>query len=95
MEELNLEPFVLNIKNGLNFRDLGGYKTKSGQVIKSRKIIRSARLSELSDDDLQYLTDYGLTTDIDFRSPEEQKWNVCQSSYEEYLTIYWDRKSVV
>ena len=67
-----MEPFVLNIKNGLNFRDLGGYKTKSGQVIKSRKIIRSARLSELSDDDLQYLTDYGLTTDIDFRSPEEQ-----------------------
>ena len=72
MEELNLEPFVLNIKNGLNFRDLGGYKTKSGQVIKSRKIIRSARLSELSDDDLQYLADYGLTTDVDFRSPEEQ-----------------------
>ncbi|MBD9412899.1 protein-tyrosine-phosphatase, partial [Pseudomonas stutzeri] len=26
-----MEPFVLNIKNGLNFRDLGGYKTKSGQ----------------------------------------------------------------
>jgi len=72
MEELNLAPYVLNIKHGLNFRELGGYRTKSGQVIKSHKIIRSAKLSELSDADLDYLADYGLISDVDFRSPEEQ-----------------------
>lgn len=72
MEELNLEPNVLDIKNGLNFRDLGGYKTKSGQLVKPQKVIRSAKLSELSDQDLQYLSDYGLIADVDFRSPEEQ-----------------------
>ena len=65
-------PELLNIHHGFNFRDLGGYQTKAGQTMRTHKLIRSGRLNELSTRDQQYLTDYGLAYDVDFRSPQEQ-----------------------
>lgn len=65
-------PELLNIHHGFNFRDLGGYQTKAGQTLRYHKLIRSGRLSALSDRDQQYLADYGLRDDVDFRSPQEQ-----------------------
>lgn len=65
-------PELLNIHHGFNFRDLGGYQTKAGQTLRYHKLIRSGRLSALSDRDQQYLADYGLRYDVDFRSPQEQ-----------------------
>ncbi|UQS83080.1 tyrosine-protein phosphatase [Bombilactobacillus thymidiniphilus] len=64
---------LLNIKSGMNFRELGGYKNKEGRQLKYHKLVRSASLGNLSDSDLQYLTDYGVRYDIDFRSIDEQK----------------------
>ncbi|ERL64572.1 tyrosine-protein phosphatase [Schleiferilactobacillus shenzhenensis] len=63
---------VLPIKNGFNYRELGGYPTASGATVKYRKIIRSAGLNELSAADQQYLYDYGVRVDMDFRSTEER-----------------------
>ncbi|WP_099973967.1 tyrosine-protein phosphatase [Lactobacillus terrae] len=60
-----------NLDKGRNVRELGGYKTKDGQSIKYNKVIRSAGLHELTDNDLDYLKNYGLNIDIDFRSSEE------------------------
>lgn len=63
---------ALPIKSGFNFRELGGYKTKTGQTIKYRKIIRSSGLFGLVDEDLSYLSEYGVRKVVDFRSPEEK-----------------------
>lgn len=62
---------VLPIKSGINFRELGGYRTTDGKQVKFRKVIRSAKLSELNHKDLAYLQDYGLIIDVDFRSDDE------------------------
>ncbi|MFD1671404.1 tyrosine-protein phosphatase [Agrilactobacillus yilanensis] len=62
---------VLPLEKGINFRELGGYSTIDGRHVKFQKIIRSAKLSTLDNKDLTYLKDYGLITDIDFRSQEE------------------------
>lgn len=62
---------VLSLEKGINFRELGGYKTKSGKEVKYHKILRSAGLNKLTDNDLNYLSDYGLKTDVDFRSKDE------------------------
>jgi len=62
---------ILNLENGRNFRELGGYKTTDGKTIKYHKAIRSAGLGDLSDKDVNFLGDYGLKTDIDFRSVDE------------------------
>lgn len=62
---------ILNLENGRNFRELGGYKTLDGKTIKYHKAIRSAGLGDLSDKDINFLGNYGLKTDIDFRSIDE------------------------
>lgn len=65
-------PQLLDIHHGFNFRDLGGYQTKAGQTLRTHKLIRSGRLNDLSQRDQQYLSDYGLRIDVDFRSPQER-----------------------
>ncbi|KRN23355.1 tyrosine-protein phosphatase [Lacticaseibacillus camelliae] len=67
-----MTPIVLPIHHGFNFRDLGGYKTKAGQTVRTHRLLRSGRLNELSATDLTYLTDYGLQAIVDFRSPQER-----------------------
>ncbi|KRM72057.1 tyrosine-protein phosphatase [Lacticaseibacillus brantae] len=67
-----MTPNLLNIHHGFNFRDMGGYQTKSGQTLRMHKVIRSAKLDLLSDRDLNFLNNYGMRYDVDFRSPEEQ-----------------------
>lgn len=62
---------VLNLEKGVNFRELGGYKTTDGKTVKYHKILRSAGLADLTDSDLKYLKDYGLKIDVDFRSKQE------------------------
>ncbi|AEV94698.1 tyrosine-protein phosphatase [Pediococcus claussenii] len=63
---------ILPIKNGTNFRELGGYKNTEGRVIKWHKVVRSGKLGDLSDEELEFLKQYGVKYDIDFRSPEER-----------------------
>ncbi|WP_125703849.1 tyrosine-protein phosphatase [Lacticaseibacillus daqingensis] len=67
-----MTPILLDIHHGFNFRDLGGYATTTGQRVKPGRLIRAGRLNELSEHDLQTLTDYGLAIDVDFRSPQER-----------------------
>lgn len=62
----------LAIKNGFNFRDIGGYKNRQQQTVKYHKLIRSGSLAQLSDEDLVYLSEYGMRYDVDFRSPQEK-----------------------
>ncbi|KRN98464.1 tyrosine-protein phosphatase [Companilactobacillus kimchiensis] len=62
---------VLNLEKGVNFRELGGYKTTDGKTVRYHKILRSAGLADLTDNDLNYLKDYGLKIDVDFRSKQE------------------------
>lgn len=64
---------LLDIKHGFNFRDLGSYKTLDGRKIKKHKILRSANLAYLSERDVNYLDDYGLRYDVDFRSISEKE----------------------
>lgn len=58
----------LNVEGGLNFRELGGYKTTDGKTVKMHKVIRSGELSNLTTKGKEFLQDYGLKYDVDFRS---------------------------
>ncbi|MHA8138515.1 tyrosine-protein phosphatase [Lactobacillaceae bacterium Scapto_B20] len=63
---------LLDIKNGYNFRDIGGYPAADGRKTKWHKMIRSGNLAELDPVDQSYLKNYGLTNDIDLRSKSER-----------------------
>lgn len=62
---------LIGVTSGRNFRELGGYETVSGKKIKMHKLLRTGNLADLSPFDKQFLTDYGVKYDIDFRSEEE------------------------
>lgn len=63
----------LNVTGGWNFRELGGYTTVDGHTVKWHKLLRTDGLARLTPEDLQLLTNYGVTADVDFRSKDEQK----------------------
>ena len=62
---------LIGITSGRNFRELGGYETMSGKKIKMHKLLRTGNLADLSPFDKQFLTDYGVKYDVDFRSKQE------------------------
>lgn len=64
---------LLPIQGAYNMRDLGGYTTQEGKQVKWGKLLRSGDLNELTVKDLQYLNNFPLLTDIDFRSLPEKE----------------------
>ena len=62
---------ILPIAGMYNFRDIGGYLTTSGERLKWGVGYRSDYLYNLKDEGFDYIRGLGLTTIIDFRTPEE------------------------
>lgn len=57
----------------MNFRELGGYRTKDGHHIKEGVFYRCAALYEMNEQELQAIADLGIKVIIDLRSYEEVK----------------------
>jgi protein-tyrosine phosphatase len=54
-----------------NFRDLGGYETEDGRVLRWKRLYRADGLTRLSAQDCAILTELGLATVIDLRTNDE------------------------
>ncbi len=61
----------LPLEGAYNVRDLGGYKTKEGKIVKWGRVFRSGDLNHLTENDLKYLSEIPLKTYIDFRDSSE------------------------
>jgi protein-tyrosine phosphatase len=61
----------VKLQGAINFRDIGGYKTKDGRHVKWGKIYRSAALNRLTEADLQKLQGLSIEYIADFRGPNE------------------------
>ncbi len=55
----------------LNARDLGGYRTRDGARTRTRSLLRTDDLWKLTPEGARALLEYGVTTVIDLRWPEE------------------------
>ncbi len=62
---------TLPLSGGVNFRDVGGYRTSDGRAVRWGQIYRAGSLAELTDDDVAYLGRLGLRLSCDLRSAEE------------------------
>ena len=60
------------LEGGRNFRDLGGYRTQDGHVVKRGAIYRSGSLGKLTPADLARLNGLGIAAIIDLRSGDER-----------------------
>jgi len=56
-----------------NFRDIGGYKTADGRVVKRGEIYRSGELPRLTDKDVAKLEQLGIKTVVSFLTDAEIK----------------------
>lgn len=64
---------VLLIDGGMNFRDLGGYRTADGRTVKSGVVYRSAELSHVTPEGFEQLKSLGIRSNVDLRSTDERK----------------------
>ena len=55
-----------------NFRDLGGYETEDGRLVRWNHLYRSGTLTNLTDEDMTAMSDLGLRLVCDFRRQEER-----------------------
>lgn len=62
---------IIELEGAMNCRDLGGYRTSAGRLVRAGALYRSDRLSELTDNDLEDLASYGIRTVVDFRTAAE------------------------
>ncbi len=64
-------PYTIPLEGASNLRDLGGYRTADGQVVRRGLLFRSAALAKLTAGDLDVVASLGLRTICDFRGVEE------------------------
>ncbi|HBK46291.1 MAG TPA: hypothetical protein DDZ67_07625 [Xanthomonadaceae bacterium] len=63
---------ILPLEGGVNFRDLGGYRTTDGRSVKWGTLYRSGVMSDLTDSDYAYLQKLGIKVICDLRSQDER-----------------------
>jgi protein-tyrosine phosphatase len=67
----------LNLEGASNFRDLGGYRTSDGRVVRWRQIFRSNHLGHLTAADTDIVRAVGLRSAFDLRGREERTAAAC------------------
>jgi protein-tyrosine phosphatase len=55
----------------INFRDVGGHRTRHGRLVRTGRLYRSAHLANATDADLEQLEQLGIRVVIDFRGPRD------------------------
>ncbi len=74
VQSITLEGQSIGLSGVKNARQLGGYKTVDGRVVKNGLLLRSAKLANATDEDIERLkNNYNLTEVIDFRDSLEKK----------------------
>ncbi len=63
---------VLDLEGGVNFRDLGGYLTADGRMVRWEVLYRSGTPAGLTSKDMAELARRGIRSVCDFRSTEER-----------------------
>jgi len=61
----------LPLAGGVNFRDVGGYRTADGRAVRWGRVFRAGSLAGLTDGDVAWLGRLGLRLSCDLRSAEE------------------------
>jgi protein-tyrosine phosphatase len=66
-----------DLQGASNFRDLGGYPTRNGQVVRWRQLFRSNHLGQLTAADIEIVRALGVRSAFDFRGIEERAGAAC------------------
>lgn len=61
----------VSLEGQSNFRDIGGYETADGHMVKTGVVYRSGELHALTDQDVEKLQSLNIKTDVNFLAPLE------------------------
>ncbi len=64
---------VVNLAGGVNFRDLGGYKTGDGRSVRWQRLYRSGSMGGLTEPDHEILADLNIAGVHDLRTQHERE----------------------
>ncbi len=64
---------VIPMEGGRNFRDVGGYRTSDGRVVKWKALYRSGSMANLTPEAISRFSTLGVTSIIDLRSTDERR----------------------
>lgn len=64
---------VVELEGTSNFRDLGGYRTATGQTVRTGRLYRTASLASLTEGDVAVIGALGIRTICDLRGDEESR----------------------
>jgi protein-tyrosine phosphatase len=67
----------LDLEGASNFRDLGGYPTADGRIVRWRRIFRSNHLGHLTPADIDVVRGLGVRSALDFRGRDERAAAAC------------------
>src|SRR5438552_13193478 len=67
----------LNLEGASNFRDLGGYRTGDGRIVRWRQIFRSNHLGHLTAADIDIVRGLKVRSAFDFRGLDERAAAAC------------------
>lgn len=82
---------IIALDGAQNFREVGGYPTRTGRRLKRRLLWRSARLDKLSDADLARIRGLGIAAIADLRRPGERASLPTHSDLAAHVTtLTWD-----
>jgi protein-tyrosine phosphatase len=62
----------LGIPSVANLRDIGGYTTRDGAIVRTKLLYRSNQLSRISPNDMKRIAALGLKNEYDLRTAEER-----------------------
>lgn len=86
---------TLTLQGGCNFRDIGGYRTHDGRIVKWNRVFRAGVLSYITDCDHRSLDALGIRAICDLRRADERrkeptKWRSASAralSWEDELNV--------
>jgi|SRR5579859_3935113 len=81
----------VELDGALNFRDLGGYPTVGGTTVRGR-LYRADELGGLSERDIAFLVDLGLSTVVDLR--HERELALSPGPFAAHATVRYHHKPV-
>ena len=67
----------LNLAGASNFRDLGGYQSRDGRIVRWRQLFRSNHLAHLTEQDVTLVRGLGVRSAFDFRGVAERAEALC------------------
>lgn len=63
----------MKLQGGINFRDMGGYRTRGGKKVKNKTFYRSGSLSRLTSEDCKTLESLSICQILDYRDHHESE----------------------